>query len=162
MSQDEVFRIYIIDELSRYFPFDDVRRTIWSISPQCAKELCSLLSALRVNNVFGFIKDCEGEDWVQVQVKVDQIKLNQINDNVNPLLQKHQFMLKPCSEDPAIQNAKEFAGQNEMKSQLFLAGLVGACFELQDGNHRAFCLAREGAGSLSLLIPKAFQVRVRK
>jgi hypothetical protein len=154
MKQEEVFRHYVEDEISRSGSNNEQQAFIRSLSPGEFCGVCKRLSEERGNHVFCFIQSHPGE-WGEISVDIANIKMNEINRNVNLLLKYWGFSLGPCSQDQRIRDSGEFRFTGEKPTRLvFIAESIGiGHYRLQDGNHRAIRLAWEGVQRFTLLVP---------
>ena len=147
-----VIKKYIRDEMSRFKNFDNLTSFVDSLNLRESKMLLRLLSKWRKNPVYRQVtsKDKWYLDWISI----DKIKVNLINNDINPLLDKNEFLLSKIAKDKEICNHSEFRIQREIKNETILAFKVENYFRVIDGNHRIIRMACDGYISFSLLYKK--------
>jgi hypothetical protein len=152
MTQQDVMRAYIRDELSKYGPYEQTKAYTDAVADDRVVELCRVLSKGRENDVFNKIST--HQPWEISDVPVASIQVGLVNPTVNQLLLAHSRMLKAIAADANVTKHPEFAKQSEMplesRRSFALKGPDGI-FKLFDGIHRSIRLAADGAETIRLI-----------
>ena len=86
-----------------------------------------------------------------MQVHISKMIVGKVNDKVNHLLEKNNFLLESIAQDKAICEHEEFASQVEFAIEALIAQISGGMFILKDGIHRAVRAACDGKQKFKLL-----------
>lgn len=155
MTNDDVMRAYICDELSKYARGDAARAYAAALrDDNHVRELCHILSLGRRNGVYDIVS--RHKCWDTSHVPMSLIRVAEVNPAVNRLLEAHDFRLADIAIDTGVTGHHEFRGPPELSAESKRAFAVreGAGFRLFDGIHRAIRLAADGAETILLFYPK--------
>jgi hypothetical protein len=150
LHKNEVMKKYVIDEMSKFKNLGDLEQFVNTLKTEQIDQLCKWLSSWRKNSVFNNILSGPNS-WQMDKVHISDIKIKRVNDRVNPLLEKHDYMLENISQDEEICNHDEFRSQGNIKSKRFIAIKEGDKFKIIDGIHRAVRLGCDGTKEFELI-----------
>lgn len=144
LDKNEVYRIYVFDEMAKKTgrSLEDLGHYVDSLDDDKIKELCCHCSHSRKNGVYRFISRGPNR-WTAKIVNISDIYVRRINSNVNGRLSRNGWSLKRISKDKKISKLREFKRRGKIHSRnlSFIAHKKGNRYKLIDGNHRAIKLA---------------------
>ncbi len=149
-SKDIGLRKYAIDEMSKFRNSGDLKNFIKTLDNEQILILCEWLSTWRDNGIYQFIV-AGPSDWRVADAHISKIIVGKVNDKVNHLLEKHNFLLESIAQDKGICEHEEFASQSEFEWKTLIAQISGDMFILKDGIHRAVRAACDGQQEFKLL-----------
>jgi len=150
VHKEEVMRKYVIDEMSKFKDFNEVRKFAKALSADQTSRLAEWLSTWRRNRIHDTI--LRGPDkWFVEYVDISSIKVTRVNEGVNSLLEKHAWRLESLLSDAAICQHAEFKDQSVIHSRSLIAVKEGKDFFILDGIHRAVRLACDGCRRFELV-----------
>lgn len=138
-----VVKKYLVDEMSKFRNLDDLRSFVNSLNNSRLNDLCSCLSVWRNNGISDFLRQGP-EYWDIEEIDISQIKVGLINETIDPLLERHHFMLESIAHDNDISDHPEFASQSGYNLNKIIAKKQEDVFLIIDGNHRAIRAACDG------------------
>lgn len=150
MHKNEVLKKYVTDEMSKFNNLDDLKDFVKTLETEEIYPLCQWLSSWRKNSLYDFISKGPN-NWLVKNVHISSIKMTRVNDEINPLLEKHNYLLDKISHDKEICNHNEFKSQGNINSKSLIARKKGDKFEVVDGIHRAIRLGCDGKKELELI-----------
>lgn len=150
MHKNEVMKHYVTDEMSKFKNRSDLEQFVNTLKTEQIDQLCEWLSSWRQNSVYNYISEGPNS-WLMNKVRISDIKIERVNDRVNPLLKRQDYMLEKISRDEEICNHDEFGSQGNINSKKFIAIKEGDKFKIIDGSHRAVRLACDGTKEIELI-----------
>jgi hypothetical protein len=150
VPKEKVFFKYVYDEMSKFKNPEEVLAFIKTLNEDQISFLCNCLTNWRDNGVYKFIADGPSS-WEIVDVPISKIFIGEVNDTINPLLEKNDFHLEKIAQDKEICEHKEFEPQGEITSKTFIAAKSGDTFKMKDGIHRIIRAACDGQKEFKLL-----------
>lgn len=145
-----VFKKYGLDEMSKFRNIEDLRDFLNTLDNQQIESLCDWLSKWRKNGIHQFINQGP-QRWNVSDVHISHIQVGDINDRVNHLLQKNDYLLDAIAQDPEICGHDEFASQGDFELKALIAQKQGNMYLLKDGIHRAIRAACDGKVEFKLV-----------
>lgn len=149
-SQKLVLKKYALDEISKFKDPQERKNFLNTLSNKQLAVLCEWLSTWRENGVYRFIHDGPPK-WKVEDVHFSRILVGRINDKVNFLLEKHDFILEPIAKDKTICEHDEFKSQSKIEMKTVIAQKSDDMFVLKDGIHRAIRAACDGQEKFKLM-----------
>ncbi len=150
MYKNEVRKKYVTDEMSKFKNLGDLKDFVNTLEIEQMCQLCQWLSSWRKNNLCDFISKGPN-NWSVKNVPISNIKVTRVNEEINPILEKHNYLLEKISQDKEICNHNEFKSQGNINSKSLIARKRGDKFKVVDGIHRAIRLACDGTKELKLI-----------
>lgn len=150
ISKEHVLIKYIYDDMSKFKNPGDLRDFLDTLDKAKIPILCNWLSAWRKNGVYQFIVGGPS-NWNVADVHISKILVGKINDKVNHLLEKNEFLLESIGRDTDICEHNEFASQGDFELKTLVAQKSGELFTLKDGIHRAIRATCDGQEVFRLL-----------
>ena len=150
MHKNEKMKRYVTDKKSKFKNLGDLKDFVKTLETEQIYQLCQWLSAWRKNNLYNFISEGPN-NWSVDKVHISDIKIKRVNDRVNPLLERHDYLLEKISQDEKICNHNEFKSQGNINSKSLIAEKKGDKFEVVDGIHRAIRLACDDTKEFELI-----------
>jgi hypothetical protein len=158
MHKNDLMKKYAIDEMSKFKNIGDLEQFVNTLEAEQINRLCEWLSSWRKNSVFNDIS-AGPETWRTDKIHISNIKIKRVNEKVNPLLKRDDYMLEKISQDEEICNHDEFKSQGKINSKQFIAIKEGDKFKLIDGIHRAVRLACDGTKEFELIYMQSLSSR---
>ena len=154
MHKDNVYRKYVLDEMSKNKEYDitDIEHLVKSLDGSQARQLCRYFSCYRRNRMHDFIS--KGPDnWRTNHIDISNIYVEKINPTMNHYLEKNDWSLKKISEDNHIRQHDEFKNQGPINSKIssFIAKKERHEYRIVDGMHRIIRLACDGKKRFKLI-----------
>jgi hypothetical protein len=154
MHKDDIYRKYVLDEMSRNKEYSlvDIEHFVASLGYDQAKQLCKYFSSLRRNCVYEFISKGPN-NWQTSNVNISNIYVGDINRQVNYYLERNNWLLKNIVEDNDIYHVDEFKSQGpiDIKILSFIAKKNDYEYTIIDGMHRAIRSACDGKTRFKLI-----------
>lgn len=150
MHKDDVMKKYVTDEMSKVKNFGDLEEFVNSLNTKQIYQIGQWLSCWRGNILYSLIFGSPAY-WLVRTVHISNVKITDVNPEINPLLKRHNYFLEKISEDREICTHNEFRSQGEIKSKSLIARKNGDNFEVIDGIHRAIRLACDGTKEFELI-----------
>jgi hypothetical protein len=154
MHKDDVFRKYILDEMSRNKECSvvDIERFVKSLDYDQAKQLCKYFSSSRKNCVYEFISKGPS-NWQVSNVDISNIYVGDVNRKVNCYLERNSWLLKNIVEDAEIRQIDEFRSQGpiDIKILNFIAKKNDYEYTIIDGIHRIIRSSCDGKKRFKLI-----------
>lgn len=154
MRKDNVYRKYVLDEMSRNKEYSivDIERFVESLDYDQAKQLCRYFSSLRKNCVYDFISKGPN-NWQTGNVDTSVIYVGDINRQVNCYLERNNWLLKNIVEDTDIHYIDEFRSQGPIDTKIlsFIAKKNDYEYTIIDGMHRIIRSSCDGKKRFKLI-----------
>jgi len=156
MNKKEVIKKYVIDEMSKFKDFNELKNFVNTLQDDQITHLAKQLSDWRKNSIYEYILN--GPDkWSKKLVPISDICVTKVKDEMDSLFAKHNHELKRISEDKDICELSEFKNQGKIFDELkiLIARKKENKFYIKDGIHRAVRLACNGKNEFELIYSEA-------
>ena len=154
MRKDDVYRKYVLDEMSKNKEYSiiDLEHFVESLGYNQAKQLCRYFSSYRRNCIYDFISKGPN-NWRLSNISISDIYVGEVNREVNCHLEKNDWSLKKIVEDDSMHNIDEFKSQGsiDIKILSFIAKKNDGIYTIIDGMHRIISSGLDGRKRFELI-----------